>query len=814
VIGAPRCLDVHGSGPRLVRSRSRGAGGGRTLGRPAGLALALLVLAGALLGVMGVGTGRAGAQAAATTGRGCSRVDVLLMIDQSASLKNTDTRDERVAAAEVLLRSLASSAEAGGTTIDVTVAAFGTEALEVGRATLPGGITGAVDIVRPFADRETDLNTDYVLALSFAVRHFQAVTDLSAECKRMVWFTDGAYSIDQPNAAGIAGYTTSTNRDAIVGELAGQICGGLPETSRLPAPLSQQIRQAGFYVQLVDLRSGGNENDAERRDRESTAPVIDRLLSGDANDGCAVPGGRVEATNASTLATEFFTQGQIALGRVEVDCPALAAGYPSPLVRAVTVRGASPDQPLVVRSGGQQLASGTGFVTWVLPATGGAPPGPTVTAAAADGSPVGGCYADLSASIVPVGSQRIEPKADSTTLSWAVLGVGAGARSVSDAAARLGPDVVGMTAKVDGVDTPVTWDDASRTWQVVVPGPVEQVPVVVVAANTTGWGQLTAVSSNIEEGASMAPPRVAWNGPTRFEGTGTFGGRIGVVPAPVPEGAAIPDGVVCIQFGTPAASSPAVSLTVAEPLVCHPAGEPFEVNTTVVVTDTENATVQAVVPYTVTHRPAGAPEDLVVSTGQAELPSFSLVKAADAVTIGIYGIVIVLLSALVPLGLLILLINLQRRLPSPSSMVVARVALLSVGGELRRIEGTRVTTFDLQKVEGTRSEYRLPWGLTVWRPVTYNPFAATTVEAGSDTGSVTAVPWMAPGAGRSVQVPAGFTDLVLIRSDPGSTEAEAVVILPASSSAADDADRAVSHAVAVTNRTWTRVNDALGSFGL
>ena len=142
------------------------------------------------------------------------------------------------------------------------------------------------------------------------------------------------------------------------------------------------------------------------------------------------------------------------------------------------------------------------------------------------------------------------------------------------------------------------------------------------------------------------------------------------------------------------------------------------------------------------------------------------------------------------------------------------MALLSVGGELRRIEGTRVTTLDIQKVEGTRSEYRLPWGLTVWRPVTYNPFAATTVEAGSDTGSLTAVPWMAPGAGRSVQVPAGFTELVLIRSDPGSTEAEAVVILPTSSNEADEADRAVSHAVAVTNRTWARVNDALGSFGL
>jgi hypothetical protein len=773
--------------------------------------LALLVLTGALLGAMGLGAGIAGAQSSAAADRGCSRVDVLLMIDQSASLRNTDPQDQRVAAAEVLLRSLAASAEAGGTTVDVTVAAFGTDAVEVGRATLPGGVTGAVDIVRPFADRETDLNTDYVLALGFAVRHFQAITDLPSECKRMVWFTDGAYSIDQPNAPGIAGYTTSTDRNVIVADLGGQICGGLPETSLLPAPLAQQIRQAGFVVQLVDLRSGGAESEAERRDREATAPVIDRLLSGNANNGCTVPGGRVEATNTNALAAEFFAQGQIALGRKDVPCATLSAGYPSPLVRAVTVRGSSPDQGLTVTSGGTVLASGTGFVTWVLPATGGAPPGPTV-AIGFTGTSVGSCYADLGASIVTVGSQRIEPKVDATTLSWAVLGVGVSGAAVSDPKARLGPDVISMTATIDGVPAEITWDGADGTWKVIVPGPLAQVPVVVVTASAAGWGALATSSSNVEEGASLAPPRVAWNGPTRFEGAGTFGGRIGVVPAPVPDGAPIPDGVVCIQFGAPITSSAAVTLTVAEPSVCHPAGEPFEVNASVVVGESGNATVLATVPYTVTHRPAGAPEDLVVSTGQAELPSFSLVKTADAATIGLYGVIIVLLSALVPLGLLLLLINLQRRLPRPSTMVVARVPLLSVGGELRRVEGSVVTAADLQKVEGTRTEYRLPAGLTLWRPLTFNPFAATTVEASSVNGSVSAVPWMAPGAGRSVQVPAGFTELVLIGSDPGSSEATAVVVVPASSSASD-ADRAVTRAVAVTNHTWTRVNDALGSFG-
>lgn len=745
------------------------------------------MLAVSLLAVAGTGAPSAGAQSTTATGQSCARLDVLLMIDQSASLKNTDPQDQRVAAAEVV------------------------------KATLPGGVTGAVDLVLPFAGRETDINTDYVLALSFAVRHFQAIIDLPGECKRLVWFTDDAYSIDEPNAPGISTYTTSTDRNVIVAELRGQICGGLPETSVLPAPLAAQVRQAGFVVQLVDLRSGRVESDAERRDRDATTPVIDRLLSGDANDPCAVPcravpGRRVQASNTNDLAAEFFTQGQIALGRQEVDCSALSAGYPSPLARAVTVRGASPDQGLTVTSGGAVLASGTGFVTWVLPATGGAPPGPTV-GIGFTGPTVGSCYADLSASIVPVGSQRIEPKADATTLSWAVLGAGAGATSVSDQEARLGLGVVTMAATIDGVPADITWDDATRTWQVVVPGPLQQVPVVVVRASATNWGTLATTSSDLKEGTSLAPPLVAWSGPVTLEGTGTFGGRIGVIPAPVGEGAAIPDGVVRAEFGAPISSSTTVTMTLSEPRVCHPAGEPFEINASITVTETANQTVLLAVPYTVTHQPAGAPAAFVVSTGQTELPSFELTKPVDAAKSALYGFVIVVLSALLPLLLLLVLINRQRRRPRPSTRRSAVVPLVSVGGELQRPEGAVVTADELVPIDGSRTVYRLTSGLTLARPLTLNPFAATTVEARSEHGSVSAVPWMAPGAGRSVQVPAGFTFLVLLQSEPGTGDATAAVIAPVGATAAE-VDRAVNRAIRQTNETWTRVNDALGAFGI
>jgi hypothetical protein len=778
----------------LVRSASRAL-------------LAVVVLAVSLVGALGglPGTATTAAAQSAPADQACSRVDVLLMIDTSASLRNTDPDDQRVAAAEVLLRSLAGSAQAGGTTVEVTVAAFGTEAVEVGRGSLPGGVEGAVELVRPFADRETDLNTDYVLALRFAIAHFQAVTDLPSQCKRMVWFTDGAYSIDEPGAPGIADYTTSTDAATIVAELGGQVCGPVPAESRLTSPLSAQIRQAGFVVQLVDLRSG-TESAREAADREATTPVIDRLLSGNPNDPCTVPGGRVEASRANDLAVEFFTQGQIALGRQPVDCARLAAGFPSPLVRAVTVLGDSPTQSVSVLSGGQTLASGTGFVTWVLPASGGSPPGPTVSGTTVAGALEDGCYADLSATIVPVGSQRVEPRAGSTTLSWAVLGVGAA--SASDQASRLGPEAVSMAATTDGATTTITWDAASRTWQVVVPGPVEVVPVVAVTASATGFGTLATTSSNLQEGATLAPPRVAWSGPTVLEGSGTFGGRIGVVPAPLPDGSAIPDGVVCIEFGTPDSSSPDASLAVGEPRACRPAGEPFEVNATITVTSEQNSTVLVVLPYTVTHRPAGSVEDLVVSTGQTDLPSFSLTKAADPAKTALVTLVVVGLSTLLPLALLVWLINRERRLPAPSTRRMAMVPLVAEGGVVRRPEGSSLQAADLVAVEGDRDGYQLPSGMTVVRTRTLSPFAPMVVEATSESGSVSAFPWMAPGSGHAVQVPAGFTTLVLIRSVPGEDVADAVVIVPADATPAE-ADRAVDRAVASTNELISRVSSAM-----
>ncbi len=372
----------------------------------------------------------------------CSgRLEVLLLMDESASLATTDPDDQRVAAAEVLVDSLSASAEASNGTVNLTIAGFGTAAGDIGRVTLPADRGSAIGVVRGFADRNTDANTDYVLALRYAANHFANFPDVPVACKRLVWFTDGAYSIDDPSAPGIISYTRATTKGVIESQLEGQLCGPLPGDAVTTVPISQQIQAAGFVVQLLDFRVEGVETSTDRAERAATTPVIDRLLASPPGDPCRVPGGRVLASQAADLAAEFFTQGQIAAGRQPLDCAVLDGGYPAAIVQSLTVRNSAPDEQVSVALDGKEVASGAGFATY-SPADG-PPRGGRLSVSTAGGSP-SGCYAALSATAALVDDGSIFADATSSLLRLTVYAGG----PEGDASPQ-GPEAVALTATVE-----------------------------------------------------------------------------------------------------------------------------------------------------------------------------------------------------------------------------------------------------------------------------------------------------------------------------------------------------------------------------
>lgn len=147
---------------------------------------------------------------------GCIAADksgqILVMIDESGSLQDTDPRDERVDAAKYLVSQLAEFANDSGISLQVSVAGFSdTYHQELGWTALTDANLATVDSsLDAFRDRDSGEDTDYWLALDGA-RATLADAPEPAEgqrCQALAWFTDGKldYSpradVEKPYAPG------------------------------------------------------------------------------------------------------------------------------------------------------------------------------------------------------------------------------------------------------------------------------------------------------------------------------------------------------------------------------------------------------------------------------------------------------------------------------------------------------------------------------------------------------------------------------------------------------------------------------------
>ncbi len=144
----------------------------------------------------------------ATCLRSSERLLLVLLVDESGSLRTTDPTNERVTAARLALRSfasLASTSVAGHRPrIDVLVAGFSSSFAAVGpwAALDNSGLAAAEASVEGFAERNSGLDTDFPTALTGARRELAARSaalseDGAAEpCKAILLFTDGRYDID------------------------------------------------------------------------------------------------------------------------------------------------------------------------------------------------------------------------------------------------------------------------------------------------------------------------------------------------------------------------------------------------------------------------------------------------------------------------------------------------------------------------------------------------------------------------------------------------------------------------------------------
>lgn len=135
--------------------------------------------------------------------------DLLLLIDESGSLKSTDKGAQRVQAAKYLLTQLANESDRAGITVDVQIAGFATDfdtAAGSWTALTPANLPGLSQAVDGFADRNNGQDTDYWSALegarrSLADQRTRAGAGEAGRCQAIAWFSDGRLDITQATTA-------------------------------------------------------------------------------------------------------------------------------------------------------------------------------------------------------------------------------------------------------------------------------------------------------------------------------------------------------------------------------------------------------------------------------------------------------------------------------------------------------------------------------------------------------------------------------------------------------------------------------------
>ncbi|CAN5278759.1 hypothetical protein BH09ACT11_BH09ACT11_06540 [soil metagenome] len=158
--------------------------------------LVTLVLVGLPQAASAANTGREAVQRFGSCLAAGGSGHLVLLLDTSGSLRETDPGDFRVEAATYLIEQLSSFTEQSGTQLEVAVAGF-SDSFDVtlGWTNLAGGgtsqVLGAVD---EYTERDSGIETDYWVAVNGARKY---LTEKAApdDCSALVWLSDGVYDL-------------------------------------------------------------------------------------------------------------------------------------------------------------------------------------------------------------------------------------------------------------------------------------------------------------------------------------------------------------------------------------------------------------------------------------------------------------------------------------------------------------------------------------------------------------------------------------------------------------------------------------------
>ena len=205
---------------------------------------------------------------ACLAGRG--KGSMIILIDQSGSLRSSDPDGARVTAAQYLVRRLAAFAHSAGVSLDVRVAGFSADYTAAGQWTaLNDDALGSIDgSITAVGQDIKDYDTDYWTALEGA-RQDLADHDPGG-CSAIAWLSDGAFDLDVRDTSAAAkqfgedkpyarGVSLTDESGVSRAEQAGRqdLC--------RPTGLADQLRSSGITLLGIGLSKGDADFTLMRR---------------------------------------------------------------------------------------------------------------------------------------------------------------------------------------------------------------------------------------------------------------------------------------------------------------------------------------------------------------------------------------------------------------------------------------------------------------------------------------------------------------------------------------------------------------------
>lgn len=323
---------------------------------------------------------------------------IVLLIDQSGSLEQTDPDGARMDGATFLLERLTEFSATSGYPLDVRVAGFAATYETPGDWTALDGsstatLEGQIDAVGN--DLRTH-DTDYWVALESAR---QDLADHDSQCSAIFWFSDGEYDIDPRGSRESRAEYGETKPYAPQIPLTDEdgaaeaVAAGKQDICR-PAGVADQLRSSGITVVAVGLQSdgadfsflrsvteGGGEEAAARHDTEQCGDVaspqgayfevddLDSLLL--AFDAMSAPGDSLTSSSVEICQGEQCSEGEISfvLDQALRSVRVLASSDVDGLEAYVIPPGMDAAVRFPSSAGAEPIAEGGAEATWLTPRT-------------------------------------------------------------------------------------------------------------------------------------------------------------------------------------------------------------------------------------------------------------------------------------------------------------------------------------------------------------------------------------------------------------------------------------------------------------